>query len=92
MEEMNDSQPFVIKGSHSTITACSLPTWVPENIVKQMNRYFGGRLMRELAALRGRPDLLRNRTQSTGSRGASISSFDLSPGDSAVERFQDLLL
>ena len=43
--------PFVIRGSHSTVTACTLPTWLPAHVVDSMNNIFGDRLRWELLNL-----------------------------------------
>lgn len=75
---MVDSQPerFVVKGFHGTVTACTLPAWLPEPQVRKMNSYFGAELRAQLVNLISRPDLLRKRVPSSGSRGASIDSLD----------------
>lgn len=57
--------PFLIRGSHSAITACALPAWLPEKIVRQMNRIFGVQLRRELIKLLNQP---------TGSKRLSLDS------------------
>jgi len=38
--------PFVIRGSHNTVTACTLPTWLPKQIMDSMNDTSGGQLRR----------------------------------------------
>ncbi len=38
----------MITGEHSRVTACTLPEWLSEDIIKQMVDEFGGRLRRSL--------------------------------------------
>jgi len=42
---------FLITGEHSRITACTLPEWLSEDIIKQMVDEFVGRLRKELVKL-----------------------------------------
>src|SRR5271163_2789582 len=68
------SDPFIVGGSHSTITACTLPTWIPGHIVDSMNRVFGSQLRRELIDFMSRSEFLRPRAPSTGSQRLSLDS------------------
>jgi hypothetical protein len=68
--------PFLVRGSHNTVTACSLPTWLPADIVDAMNKYFGSLLRQELVKLMGSSELFRSRTQSTGSQRLSVDSSE----------------
>ena len=65
----DEERPFLVKGSHSTVTACTLPPWLPSpsDVVDKMNQIFGGQLNQELIKLRKSP-LTRNHSSSTGSR------------------------
>jgi hypothetical protein len=65
--------PFHTRGAHNTISACSLPTWLPDHIVAHMNDVFGGLLRRELVNLIKEPSSRRGRSMSTGSSGRSSS-------------------
>jgi hypothetical protein len=78
-------QPFTIGGSHNTITACTLPTWLPEYIVDKMNEHFGGQLRRELVNVMKSQDLVRRRTPSSGSRRVSTDSNRSNPDDIEVD-------
>jgi hypothetical protein len=71
-------QPFqyTVRGNHNTITACTLPAWLPENIVDSMNSFVGKLLRRELILLKARTDLSRRRAESSGSRRLSSDSAD----------------
>lgn len=61
---------FIVRGSHNTVTACSLPPWLPEHIVDAMNQHFGQQLRTKLLKFHG--TLLRDRPASTGSNGLSL--------------------
>ena len=64
----NDRErPFLVKGSHSTVTACTLPPWLPSDVVDDMNQIFGGHLGRELVKIYESPST-RSRSLSTGSQ------------------------
>ena len=70
-----DTSPrFILRGSHNTVTPCTLPTWLPERLVDLMNDFFGAQLRQELIDLMGRSELLRNRAHSTGSQRLSFES------------------
>ena len=58
---------FIVRGSHNTITPCSLPAWLPSHVVDSMNEFFGGQLRRELLELMDRTEVIRTRKDSTGS-------------------------
>ncbi|KJA15940.1 hypothetical protein HYPSUDRAFT_47888 [Hypholoma sublateritium FD-334 SS-4] len=45
-------QEFAIQGSHSVISACTLPPWTPSDVVDKMIHYFAAMLRRDLIALR----------------------------------------
>lgn len=69
-------RPFTTRGSHNSVSACTLPTWLPGDIVDRMNMFFGGQLRRELIELITNPNLSRKRAQSTGSQRLSSDSAD----------------
>ena len=50
--------------------------WLPGHIVDSMNKVFGNMLRKELIDLMGRSEVLRNRTQSSGSERLSMDSFE----------------
>jgi hypothetical protein len=64
-----------MRGSHNTITACSLPLWLPEGVVAYMNHDLGAMLRKELVRLIKAP-VCRKRANSTGSSGRSSSSSE----------------
>jgi hypothetical protein len=63
---------FVIKNSHQSVTACTLPLWLPADYVDSMNKHFGGQLRRELVELFCSKEGGRSRSQSTGSHTQSL--------------------
>ena len=71
------SDPFITRGSHNTLSACTLPTWTPEEIMDSMNAWFGLQLRHELVkhmspSLQNRPKV---RTHSMDSQRLSIDSL-----------------
>ena len=72
-----DTDPFIIKDSHTCISACTLPTWLPADIVNSMNQEFGSVLREELVTLmeRSRLELLK-RVDSNGSGESLLGSSD----------------
>ena len=50
---------FLITGEHSRVTACTLPEWLLEDIIKQMVNEFAGRLRKELVKLQQTTAVLR---------------------------------
>ena len=72
-----DMDPFIIKGSHTCISACTLPTWLPADIVDSMNQEFGSMLREELVTLMERSQLeLLKHVDSNGSGESSLGSSD----------------
>jgi hypothetical protein len=53
---------FLVRGYHSTVSACMLLTWLPEKVVDHMNSVFGVRLRKELqvVTLMAHPELIWN--------------------------------
>jgi hypothetical protein len=82
IEILGKGNPFVVRGSHGTVTACTLPTWLPASIVDLMNKHFGGLLRREIVDLMGNHNIWRERASSTGSERISSDSVER-PGHSA---------
>jgi len=78
------SQQFIIRGSHNTITACTLPTWLPANIVDSMNDFLGGLLRNELIKIMGGSHILPRRAESTGSHRLSSGSASLAKNNNTV--------
>ena len=72
-----DTDPFIIKGSHTCISACTLPTWLPTDIVDSMNQEFRSVLREELITLmkRSRLELLKC-VDSNGSGESSLGGSD----------------
>lgn len=88
---LKDKKPFVIRGFHNTVSACTLPTWLPKEIVDSMNHAFGGKLREELVKLIHRPELLHSRTHSTGSERLSLDSNQHHDNQVAVAPFLQAL-
>lgn len=71
---ISSQQPYLVKGYHSTVTACTLPPWLPADIVDSMNQFFGEELRKALVKLMNESPL-RSRSASTGSQRISIESI-----------------
>jgi hypothetical protein len=74
LQILNTGKPFIVRGSHTKISACTLPTWLPEDIVNSMNMIFGSQLRGELSELIERKSVVRNRCLSSESQRLSINS------------------
>ena len=66
---------FFATEEHSTITPCTLPEWLPANIIETMVVEFGAKLRRELVKLQKGTGILQRRTSSTDTRRISIDSM-----------------
>lgn len=86
----HDGKMFVTTGEHSKITSCTLPEWLPVDIIEQMAVEFGRRLRKELVKLQQSTEVLRRRVDSTDTRRISLDSIRTSeegPNDQgAVDR------
>ena len=84
---------FLTTASHSTITACTLPEWLPADIIKAMTVEFGRRLRGDLVRLQQRTEVLRRRTSSIDTRRISVDSIarrnEVVDCDQLVEAFED---
>ena len=72
---MQDLQPFIIKGFHSTVSACTLPSWLPSFIIDSMILHFATELRQEFIDLKNCHKLLRDRVDSTGLQEISIDNL-----------------
>lgn len=69
-----DGKTFLTTGGHSTITGCTLPEWLPANIIETMTVEFGSKLRRDLVKLQQRTEVLRRRTSSIDTQRMSLES------------------
>ena len=72
----HESQSFIVKGFHNTVSACSLPEWLPIDVIDYINNHFGTLLRKELVDFLKCPKLRRDWADSTGSRGTLVHSMD----------------
>lgn len=86
-------QKFFVRGSHGTITACSLPTWTPSHIVDIMNQNFGLVLRQDLLTLmqleENASQRFRVRRKSTGSETLSLDSLEGNGGGFVPQSLRD---
>jgi hypothetical protein len=73
----HDGEMFVVTEEHSKITPCTLPEWLPVNIIEEMVMEFGVRLRRELVKLHKGTEVLRRQTSSTDTRRLSLDSMEM---------------
>jgi hypothetical protein len=66
--------PFLAKDEHNAFTGCGLPPWLPDTIVADLNKRFGGQLSSELLQMMEQTSLEGNR-HSVDSQGLSINSI-----------------
>lgn len=69
-------KPFVTRGTHNMISACSLPTCLPDNIVDHMNMTFGSLLRHQIIQFMDDSRTMRNRAESRTSYRLSIDSLE----------------
>ena len=86
---LTTGKPFVVRGSHTKISSCTLPTWLPENIVNSMNIIFGSQLRGELSELIERKSVVRNRSLSLESQRLSIDSTRSDNNASMIADFKE---
>jgi hypothetical protein len=67
LREGNSEQSFIVRGAHATVYPCSLPLWLPSEIVDRMVQHFWEKLKKRLVALCYSTGEMRERAQSTGS-------------------------
>lgn len=77
-------RPYLVRGAHNTISACTLPAWLPDNIVDEMNSHFGKVLRGELEALMELDAFSQPRTKSVSSDKLS----DIGTGPEVGPQFQ----
>jgi hypothetical protein len=65
---------FIVRGSHTNISPCTLPTWLPKNYIDTMNSMFGSQLRGELCELINRKSVVRNQRPSLESQRLSVDS------------------
>jgi len=87
-----DGNPFIITGKHSTITPCTLPKWLPADVIARMVSEFGSRLRRELVKLKQCTEIVWPWTCSTDTAKLSMNSLNsytdvLPPGSNWYNRF-----
>ena len=85
----SDGNSFIVKGNHNTITACTLPEWLPDDVIASMILEFGSRLRRELVKLKQHTEMVKTRALSTDSGWLSMDSLD-SYGDPLLFRDDSL--
>jgi hypothetical protein len=62
-----DSDKFIVRGAHATVYPCSLPSWLPSEIVDRMVLIFWEKLRIRLVDLCHSTGRIRERGRSTGS-------------------------
>ena len=67
------NKSFETRGSHNTVYPCSLPTWLPDDIFREMNHTFARKLREALVDLITDPESRKKHANSTGSSGRSSS-------------------
>jgi len=75
--------PFLSKGSHKIVSACSLPLGLPSTVIDSMNMKFGTQLRSEIVQLLNRAETIRPHSYSTGSDAVSVGSREMPNGGSA---------
>jgi len=81
--------PFLSKGSHKIVSACSLPLGLPQSVIGLMNIRFGKQLRREIVQLLNKAEAIHPCSYSTGSDALSAGSREMPNGDFANESDND---
>ena len=71
---------FIFRGSHSTISACTLPNWLTKEVIDYMAENFGNRLKMDLAGIVKREVLMQGRAKTPQSDTLSMDSNDALTG------------
>ena len=83
------SEPFVFRGSHSAISACTLPTWLPIDVIDDTAKIFGAQLREDLVKLAGRQNIQKQgRPKTSQSDTLSMDSNDGSTKEQYGDRKQ----
>ena len=84
------SNTFIFRGSHSTLSACTLPTWLPIDVIDGAVKTFGAQLREDLVRLVGRQDIPKLvRPKTSQSETLSLESVDGSTKELFVHRNED---
>ena len=67
-------EPFAFTDSHNTISACSLPEWLDDDIIAKMITDFGSLLIERLHDLKKRTEMLESVDPSIVSEALSVGS------------------
>ena len=72
------SKPFIFRGFHSTISTCTLPIWLPNDVIVSVAKNFGTQLKADLVKLvrRRESDVLPSRPKTAQSDTLSMDSKD----------------
>jgi hypothetical protein len=72
------SKQFIFRGSHNTISKCTLPIWLPDEVIVSVAKKFGAQLKDDLVRLvkRGESEILPSRPKTAQSDTLSIDSKD----------------
>ena len=85
------SNSFIFRGSHNTISKCTLPTWLPIDVIDSVAKTFGAQLREDLVRLVGRRDIpTLCRPKSSQSETLSLDSNDGSTKELFVHRNEDV--
>ncbi|KAF8349088.1 hypothetical protein F5887DRAFT_1242942 [Amanita rubescens] len=80
LQTLSNCQPpeqvFVTRGTHDLISPCSLPTQLPEDVIRDMNMTFGKQLRVQLTKFIANSKLVRNCTMSATSDRLSLDTLE----------------
>ena len=76
VRERQQLKPLVTRGAHNSISACSLPTSLPDDIIDAMNMMFGQQLRTQLVRFMA-SNVMRLRSQTATSGRLSIDTIEV---------------
>ncbi|EDR12804.1 uncharacterized protein LACBIDRAFT_323546 [Laccaria bicolor S238N-H82] len=86
LRQGSDSPPFLVRGNHGRISACTLPPSTPDHVVDLMNRIYGGYLLTDMNTFMNKVNGIQGHAlECSRSTGSGILARDSDDGHS-VER------
>ena len=82
---------FILRGSHQTLSPCTLPKWAPESVARNAIQYYRERLRDGLEKIMQTSTALRSRTRVRSSQSDSLSgdSHEDQSHNFSTKRYKD---
>ena len=73
MKLLSGKDSFIVRGSHQTLSPCTLPKWAPESLAQDAIKYYSGRLREALEKLMKTSTELRSRARAKSTQSDALS-------------------